>query len=151
MGVDITVYRSAIGILYAATHISWRLHIISLNYILHLQLLCTLSSFVFLALRCLIKNDQFAIYKILLLMICTDIHPNPGPNDTNSAHTIDIQHLNTRSIRNKLNFISNLSDSYQVVCFSETLLDDTIDSNSLHLDGFDIPLRKTEPVRVEAL
>ena len=71
-----------------------------------------------------------------------DIHPNSGPNDTNSAHTIDILHLNTRSIRNKLNFISNLSDSYQVVCFSETNLDDTIGSNSLHLKGFDIPLRK---------
>ena len=75
-------------------------------------------------------------------MICMDIHPNPGPNDANSAHTIDILHLNTRSIRNKLNSISNLSDSYQVVCFSETRVDDTIDLNSLHLEGFDIPLRK---------
>ena len=142
MGVDITAYRAAIGIFYAATHISWRLLIISLNYILLLQLLCALSSFVFLALRCLTKIDQFAFYKIFLLMICMDINPNPGPNDTNSSHTIDIMHLNTHSIRNKLNFISNLSDTYQVVCFSETHLDDIIDSNSLNLEGFDITLRK---------
>ena len=144
MVVDITAYRTAIGVFDAATHISWRIPIISLNYILRMQLLCGLSSFVFLALRCLNKNEQFAFYRIILLMICMDIHPNPGPNDTNSAHTIDILHLNTRSIRNKLNFISNLSNSYQVVCFSETHLDDkcTIDSNSLHLEGFDIPLRK---------
>ena len=75
-------------------------------------------------------------------MICMDIHPNPGPNNTDTVHTIDILHLNTRSVQNKLNYISNLSESYQILCFSETHLDDIIDSNSLLIEGFDTPIRK---------
>ena len=69
-------------------------------------------------------------------MICMDKHPNPGPNNADTVHTLDKLHLNTRSIRNKLNYISNLSESYQVLCFSETHLDDTIDSSSLIIERF---------------
>ena len=70
-----------------------------------------------------------------------DIHPNPGPNSTDTICSLDIMHLNARSIRNKIDFISNLSDSYQILCFSETHLDDSVDSSSLQIDGFDMPLR----------
>ena len=96
----------------------------------------------FLALGGFLKHDKFTFYKIILLMICMDIHPNPGPNNTNTIHTLDILHLNTRSIRNKMNSISDLSESYQILCFSETQLDDTIDSSLLLIEGFDNPLRK---------
>ena len=41
-----------------------------------------------------------------------------------------------------MNYISDLSESYQILCFSETHLDDTIDSNSLLIEGFDTPIRK---------
>ena len=41
-----------------------------------------------------------------------------------------------------MNSISDLSESYQILCFSETHLDDTIDSSSLLIEGFDSPLRK---------
>ena len=75
-------------------------------------------------------------------MICMDIHPNPGPNNTDTIHTLYILHLNTRSIRNNMNSISDLPESYQILCFSETHLDDTIDSSSLQIEGFDTPLRK---------
>ena len=77
-------------------------------------------------------------------MLCMDIHPNPGPNNADTIHTSDsdILHLNTRSIRNKLNYISDLSESYQISCFSETHLDDTFDSSSLIIEGFGTPLRK---------
>ena len=74
-------------------------------------------------------------------MICMDIHPNQDPTMP-ILYTLDVLHLSTRSIRNKLNYISDLSKSYQILCFSETHLDDTIDSSSLIIECFDTPLRK---------
>ena len=79
-----------------------------------------------------------------------DIHSNPGP-ETNKIHSLDIIHLNTRSIRNKLDYLSNVVDSFQIACFSETHLDTDIDSSNLNIEGFDKPLRRTEPVMVEEL
>ncbi|MCG8045972.1 MAG: endonuclease/exonuclease/phosphatase family protein, partial [Candidatus Thiodiazotropha endolucinida] len=70
-----------------------------------------------------------------------DVHSNPGP-DSNETHSLDIIHLNTRSIRNKLDYLSNVVDSFQIACFSETHLDADINSNNLTLEGFDEPLRK---------
>ena len=70
-----------------------------------------------------------------------DIHKNPGPT-SNEIHSLDIIHLNTRSIRNKIDSLSNLVDSFHIACFSKTHLDTEIASNSLIFDGFDVPLRK---------
>ena len=57
------------------------------------------------------------------------------------AVTLDILHLNTRSIRNKLEYLSNLVESFHIACFSETHLDRDVDSNNLILTGFDEPIR----------
>ena len=54
--------------------------------------------------------------------MCMDIHPNPGTS-TSETHTLDIFHLYTRSVRNKLDHLSDINDSYHVLCFSETHLD----------------------------
>ena len=142
MGVDIASYRAAIGGFYAVTHRSHRLPTSFTNFNICFQFHCAFSTFALLALGCFLKNDNFTFYKIILLMICMDIHPNPGPNNADTVHTLDILHLNTRSSRNKLNYISDLSESYQSFCFSETHLDDTIDSSSLIIEGFDTLLRK---------
>ena len=142
MGVDITTYRAAIGVFYSATHRSLSLPKLKIRFNFSFKLCCALSTFALLALGGFLKHDKFTFYKIILLMICMDIHPNPGPNNTNTIHTLDILHLNTRSIRNKMNSISDLSESYQILCFSETHLDDTIDSSLLLIEGFDNPLRK---------
>ena len=72
-----------------------------------------------------------------------DIHTNPGPT-SNDKHSLDIIHLDTRSIRNKMDTLSPVVDSFYVVCFSETHLDAEIASNTLLLDrdGFDESLCK---------
>ena len=142
MGVDITTYRAAIGVFYSATHRSLSLPNLAMRFNFTFKLCCALSTFALLALGNFLKHDKFTFYKIILLVICMDIHPNPGPNNTDTIHTLDILHLNTRNIRNKMNSISDLSESYQILCFSETHLDDTIDSSSLLIEGFDTPLRK---------
>lgn len=142
MGVDIETYRAAIGIFYTSSHKSLKLPMKVINFNLRFHFYCTLGIFAMLLLGCYLKNDKFTFYKIILLMICMDVHPNPGPNSTSTICTLDIMHLNTRSIRNKINYISNLSDSYQILCFSETHLDDSVDTSSLKLDGFDMPIRR---------
>ena len=46
-----------------------------------------------------------------------DVHTNPGPT-SNDKHSLDIIHLNTRSIRNKMDNLSPVVDSFHVVFFS---------------------------------
>ncbi|MEW8546228.1 MAG: endonuclease/exonuclease/phosphatase family protein, partial [Candidatus Thiodiazotropha sp.] len=70
-----------------------------------------------------------------------DVHPHPGPNITD-VHSLDIFHLNSRSIRYKLNNIHDVADDFHILCFSETHLDPSINSDSLELEGFDTPIRK---------
>ena len=105
----------------------------SLFYVLRDKYLCLLgfSSFV--------RNDQFKFYRLILLLMCMDILSNPGP-ESNKIHSLYIIHLNTRSIRNKLDYLSNIVDSFQIACFSETHLGADIDSSNLNIE--DKPLRK---------
>ena len=70
-----------------------------------------------------------------------DIHLNPGPSSTD-INSIDIFHLNTRSIRNKIDYIQGLTESYDILCFSETHLDDNVDTFSLNFEGYNEPIRK---------
>ena len=71
------------------------------------------------------------------------IHPNPGPAASDSNGTsLDIFHSNARSIINKLEDIYSIAEEYHILCFSETHLDQSIDSSSLVLEGFELPIRK---------
>ena len=70
-----------------------------------------------------------------------DVHPHPGPIITD-IHSLDIFHLNSRSIRHKLDNIYDVADDFHVLCFSETHLDPSIGTDALELEGFDTPLRK---------
>ena len=86
--------------------------------------------------------------------MCMDIHPNPGPTNQNhdtstlsSPSVLNILHLNVRSIRHKLECISDISDDYDVLCFSETHLDDTINSPDILLEGFNTPFRRDRTCR----
>ena len=50
-------------------------------------------------------------------------------------------HLNTRSIRNKPNSILDFADGMNILCFTETHLDDTVDISELALESYEIPYR----------
>ena len=44
-----------------------------------------------------------------------DIHPNPGPSPTEtSVNSLDVLHLNARSIRNKIDYIENIAESFHI-------------------------------------
>ena len=142
MGNTIESYRAAIGSFYSVTHrlICRRAPRLKLNLLFNMY--CSVNrDFCLLGLSSLVKNDQFKFYKLILLLMSMDIHSNPGP-DSGGIHSLNIVHLNARSIRNKLEFLPNLVESFQIACFTETHLDADVSSSNLILEGFDEPLRK---------
>ena len=141
MGVDLSAYRAAIWIFYVTTHRTMNQPntFLSLNFILY----CTLAAFALLFVRCFIKNDSFTANRLILLLICMNIHSSLGSASSESNDTsLDIFHLNARSIRNKLEYIYAIAEEYHILCSSETHLDQIGDSSSLVLEGFGLPIRK---------
>ena len=76
-----------------------------------------------------------------LYCFCIDIQLNPGPN-VPGIKSLNILHLNTRSIRNKIDNIRDLADDFHIICLTDTHLGNSIDSASIHFQGFDPPIRK---------
>ena len=63
-----------------------------------------------------------------------DIESNPGPSDPNncsSSNALSILHLNIRSIRNKLEYIFDNFSDFDILCFTETHLDNQVTDNLL--------------------
>ena len=58
---------------------------------------------------------------ILLLLEAGDIEMNPGPNIINNS--LSILHSNIRSIRNKLDYITENFLDFDILCFTESHLD----------------------------
>ena len=78
---------------------------------------------------------------ILLLLEAGGIELNPGPDTTNSS--VSILHSNIRSIRNKLDYISDTFLDFDILCFTESRLDANITTESLIMSSkYDIPYRK---------
>ena len=78
---------------------------------------------------------------ILLLLEAGDIERNPGPKTINNS--LSILHCNIRSIRNKLDYITENLLDFDILCFSESHLDANISTESLIKSSkYDIPYRK---------
>ena len=74
-------------------------------------------------------------------MLAGDIEENPGL--PNTKHSLTIAHWNIRSIRNKVEFIENELSDHDTLCFTESHLDDIINSENIKIsDRFNSPLRK---------
>ena len=61
-------------------------------------------------LLCNIKNLHYIDVIIILLLMCGDVEANPGFERQSNVHVdytsvLSVLHLNTRSVRNKLNYI----------------------------------------------
>jgi hypothetical protein len=76
-----------------------------------------------------------------LLLLSGDIETNPGPTNLNHVNNFGIFHLNIRSLRNKTDFVIDLVDEYQILCFTETHLDENYPNNKLLIPGFSEPYR----------
>ena len=51
-------------------------------------------------------------------------------------------HGNIRSLRNKVNAITNLIEEFDIVLLTETHLNNQITDDDIAISGFDIPVRK---------
>ena len=71
--------------------------------------------------------------------MCGDVEANPGPN---TCHSISILYLNIRSIRQNLEFIKEKLLDYDILCFTESHLNEDVLTESLLLDNFLTPFRK---------
>ena len=79
----------------------------------------------------------FSIFLCMLLILSGDIETNPGPHLDSGNVNIDgisIVHLNIRSIRNKMDFISDFLSDFDIMCFTETHLDADISDSALTID-----------------
>ena len=86
-------------------------------------------------------NFQTTLTIFMLVLLSGDIELNPGP-DLNDG-SVSILHCNTRSIRNKLDYIRDNFLDFEILCFTETHLDFTVPTDTILLsDSYDTPYRK---------
>ena len=82
-----------------------------------------------------------------------DVSENPGPDlesiSTVSGNTcsLSILHLNIRSIRNKINYIEENFNDFDILCFTETHL---VSNDDIYIEGFHLaPYRKGGDIRLK--
>jgi hypothetical protein len=54
-----------------------------------------------------------------------------------SDKSISICNINIRGIRNKINFLQNFVDEFDIIVLTETHLDNSIENRDIELDSFD--------------
>ena len=86
LGVELVIYRTAIGLFHGATHRSLNLLRSVFNFRLQFQSASAAFVLYFPALFLRKTKDEFTFYRIVLLLMCMDVHSNPGPS-TSVTHT----------------------------------------------------------------
>ena len=85
-----------------------------------------------------------------LLLLCGDIHPNPGPISHSTFSDITVCHANVRSLKSqnsdglyeKFEYIKcNLAGKYDIITISETWLTDKNNSSEFILANYQTPFR----------
>lgn len=79
-----------------------------------------------------------------MLLLCSgDIENNPGP-DIN-PQDLRVMHINTQSIRGKIDLIEAESSKFDIITVSESWLSPSDNNNSINLTGFHPPIRRDRP------
>ena len=73
---------------------------------------------------------------IMLLLLSGDIETNPGPNTSNGVSSLAIYHQNIRSIRNKMEYISDNWIDFDILCFTESHLSNNVGNYTIQLETF---------------
>ena len=154
MGNNLDAYRAAIGLFHAckmSLNIGYDSHSDTFHDILITNLRC---SFLFASLLILQSlnpkvNVAFVLFVLHFLLLVGNIESNPGPEsayisstplsavDILSDKSISICNINIRSIRNKINFLQNFVDEFDIIVLTEPHLDNSIENRDIELDSFD--------------
>ena len=85
------------------------------------------------------------------LLLCSGIHPNPGPPDGTNYCDITISHSNIRSLKStdkrgtleKLLYLKcNYAERYDIITVSETWLTKSFNTDQFCINGYQKPFRK---------
>ena len=68
----------------------------------------------------------------MLIILSDDGEVNSGPNIADLSNF----YLNMRSIRNKMDYIDSICHENDIICSTETHLDDRMKNNDLVLEGY---------------
>ena len=131
------------------TDYQFMLHSMNLNDIIDFILNCM---YVIIRKGMLLSRTNFVMMSnimlmfLLLLFLAGDVEKNPGPMGTPVSETnnksLTIFHSNIRSLRNKINYISDIIEDFDIVFFTETRLDYLITNVNIKCEGFETPIRK---------
>ena len=158
MSVETGIWRARIGLHSSLKFskklrvlISWRFFI---EVFIFLMLLLVANTLLFL--KNIIRYGMFALPKIksnilpffwsyYILMLCNDIHKNPGPSKEGS---LKLLHWNLNSIKtenySRVSLIEsfNANLNYDFIGLSETALHQTDGNERLHIEGYYPPIRR---------
>lgn len=142
-GNTIVQYRAAIGIYYCNSRGVLKVEVLTLFNVIYL--------FLFFLMFCkkglkhlnikktLVENITYLHFwfQVLYLihMISGDIELNPSATE-GQIHTLDIFHLNIRSIRHKIQSLETFVWDFDILCFTETHLDSNVSDNDILLSGY---------------
>jgi hypothetical protein len=149
---NLNAYIAAIGLFHAckmSLNIGYDSRSDTFHDILITNLRC---SFLFASLLILQSlnpkiNVAFILFVLHFILLVDNIESNPGPEsayisstslsavDIFSDKSISICNINIRSIRNKINFLQNFVDEFDIIVLTETHPD--IENRDIELDSFD--------------
>ena len=93
-------------------------------------------------------NVAFILFVLHFILLIGNIESNAGPApayisstplsalDILSDKFISICNINIRRIRNKINFLQNCVDEFDIIVLTETHLDNSIENRDIELDSF---------------
>ena len=80
------------------------------------------------------------MFVLQYILIIGNVEDNPGPELINhssvSDNSISICNINIRSARNKLDFLNNFTDEFDIIAVTETHLHPNISNNDIEIDSF---------------
>ena len=89
-------------------------------------------------------NVAFLLFVLRYILIIGNVEQNPGPSENDESNTPSIDNdnhlvicnINIRSIQNKIEFLQNFTDEFDIVTVTETHLNPNIFYEDLALDTF---------------
>ena len=81
----------------------------------------------------------------LLLLLCDDVHPNPGPTLQGNSTNISIVHNNICSLQNKRDNVEAELSNFDIIALSETWLYKDFPSDMISIKGYQKPVRLDRP------
>ena len=90
------------------------------------------------------------ILQCIILILCGDIHPNPGPSEKLHcdislchANVRSLKHINNNGINEKvLSIECELANSFDIITISETWLTENDSDNNFLINGYQNPFRR---------